>query len=132
LEKIPAGAQRNRTARCGFRNYAMMCTLIFTGMRKGELINLMLGDVSLSEKTVRVRGKGDKLRIIPLVEKVVEAVADWLQFRPQCPQDYLFTTFHGNRIDPTGMQRDGRVSAGNGGRSERCHGSTPVGVRLKP
>ncbi len=105
LEKIPAGAQRNRTARCGFRNYAMMCTLIFTGMRKGELISLKLGDVSLSEKRVRVRGKGDKLRIIPLVEKVVEAVADWLQFRPQCQHDYLFTTFHGNPIHPTGMQR---------------------------
>ena len=84
----------------------MMATLIFTGMRRGELINLRVGDVSLSERAVTVRGKGGKMRVIPLVEEVVEAIRDWLEFRPEdCGHDYLFTTTQGNRIYPSRMQR---------------------------
>ena len=106
LQQILDASQGNRTARCAFRNYAMMAMMIFTGMRRGELINLRLPDVSLREKVIRVRGKGSKQRIIPLVDEVVQAVADWLEFRPaNCAHDYLFTTFHGNRIYPTSMQR---------------------------
>ena len=60
LQKILDASQRNRTARCALRNYAMMAMLIFTGMRRGELINLRLSDISLQEKTLRVRGKGGK------------------------------------------------------------------------
>ena len=105
LQQILNGAQQNRTARCALRNYAMMSMLIFTGMRRGELIGLRLNDVSLAEKTVVVKGKGGKFRAIPLVDEVVSAVADWLEFRPACRHDYLFTTFHGNRIYPSGMQR---------------------------
>ena len=83
-----------------------MATLIFTGVRRGELINLRVGDVSLREGTVRVMGKGSKMRVIPLVDEVVQALEDWLEFRPDdCAHDYLFTTFHGNRIYPTGIQR---------------------------
>ncbi len=105
LQRILDASQRNRTARCAFRNYAMMTMLIFTGMRRGELINLRLSDISLTQKTVRVSGKGGKVRLIPLVDNAVEAIADWLEFRPSdCKADYLFTTFHGNRIHPTGMQ----------------------------
>jgi hypothetical protein len=36
--------------------------LIFTGMRRGELISLRLSDVSLGEKTVVVKGKGGNVR----------------------------------------------------------------------
>ena len=106
LEEILAASQRNRTARCAFRNYAMMALLIFTGMRRGELLNLRLPDISFHEKVVRVRGKGSKQRIIPLVDEAVQALQDWLEFRPQdCEHGYLFTTVHGNRIYPSSMQR---------------------------
>ena len=106
LAKILAASQRNRTALSAFGNYAMMVMLIFTGMRRGELINLRLSDISLYEKTVRVWDKGDKQRIIPLVDEAVQALQDWLEFRPQdCDHDYLFTTFHANRIYPSSMQR---------------------------
>ena len=84
----------------------MMSMLIFTGMRRGELINLRLGDISLTKRTVQVFGKGGKSRVIPLVDQLVQALSDWLEFRPTCcKHDYLFSTFHGNRIHPSGMQR---------------------------
>ena len=84
----------------------MMAMLIFTGMRRGELINLKMGDVSLTERSVTVRGKGGKMRVIPLVDEVLEPARDWLELRPEeCGHDYLFTTTHGNRIYPSRVQR---------------------------
>ncbi len=106
LDKLLAAAQCNKYVICGFRNYALMSTLIFTGMRRGELIGLQVGDVSFEAKTVRVRGKGNKTRVIPLVDRVLDAVGDWLELRPDHKgHDYLFTTTHGNRIGPWRMHR---------------------------
>ncbi len=122
LQQILDGAQQNRTARCALRNYAMMSMLIFTGMRRGELIGLHLTDVCLKDKPVVVKGKGSKYRAIPLVDEVVDAVADWLEFRPACAHDYLFTTFHGNRIYPSGMQRIWRgILAASGIEADKAH-----------
>jgi len=84
----------------------MMAMLIFTGMRRGELINLRVADVSLTERSVTVRGKGGKMRVIPLVDEALEPVRDWLELRPEaCGHDCLFTTTHGSRIYPSRMQR---------------------------
>jgi integrase/recombinase XerD len=106
LEELLQASQQSHSVFCGFRNYAMMCTLIFTGMRRGELINLRTGDLSLGDGVVKVRGKGSKERMIPLVDRAVDAIRDWLEFRPEdCDHDYLFTTTHGNRIHPSRMQR---------------------------
>jgi len=106
LRRLLHASQHSHSTICAFRNYAMMAMLIFTGMRKGELINLRLSDISLQEKVVCVRGKGGKQRVIPMVDEAVQAVKDWLEFRPQvCNHDYLLTTFHGNRIHPSSMQR---------------------------
>ena len=106
LRKLLAAAEHSRSVLCGFRNHAMMATLIFTGMRRGELINLQLGDVSLSERSVTVWGKGAKARVIPLVDEALEPVRDWMELRPDHnSHSYLFTTTHGNRIYPSRMQR---------------------------
>ena len=105
LEELLQASEQSHSVFCGFRNHAMMCMLVFTGMRRGELINLRTGDLSLAEGVVKVRGKGSKERIIPLVERAADAVSDWLEFRPEdCEHDYLFTTTHGNRIHPSRMQ----------------------------
>jgi site-specific recombinase XerD len=106
LQKLLDASERSPSVLCGFRNYAMMWLLIFTGMRRTELIELKLNDVSLREGTVRIRGKGQKERVVPLVERAVDAVSDWLELRPgHKGHDYLFTTSRGNRIHPSRMQR---------------------------
>ena len=106
LEELLEASQHSHSVFCGFRNYAMMCVLVFTGMRRGELIGLRTGDLSLDERVVRIRGKGSKERLVPLVGRAVDALSDWLEFRAQdCRHDYLFTTTHGNRIHPSRMQR---------------------------
>ena len=49
-------------------------------------------------------GKGGRARSVPLVADAVQAVDDWLEFRPECGHDYLFATTHGNRIYATRLQ----------------------------
>lgn len=106
LRQLLDAAQKNRLQSLGRRNYALMAVCIFGGLRRSELINLKLGDVNLKDRVLRVFGKGSKWRMVPLAEEVVKALRDWLESRPVTPKhDYLFTTFRGNRIHPTRMQR---------------------------
>ena len=105
LQKLLDAALQQRTEYCAFRDYAIMATFIYAGLRRGELLNLKISDVDLGARTLRVvQAKGNKTRIIPLVEELCEAIADWLQYRQATNHDYLFTTNRGNRIYPSRLQ----------------------------
>jgi integrase/recombinase XerC len=72
-EKHPAGA----------RDRAMLELLYGAGLRVSELCNLDLGDLTLTENTVRVRaGKGRKDRIVPIGSYALAALASYLELRP--------------------------------------------------
>ena len=53
--------------------------LYSTGMRRSELITLTRGDVDLKRQIVRVHGKGDKMREIPLIPSLCEEISLYLQ-----------------------------------------------------
>lgn len=77
-----------------FRSIAIIATFLFTGIRKAELENLKMEDVNIENKMISVRqGKCSKDRIIPLHDKLIIYLADYLKERKRlkkaCP--YFFT-----------------------------------------
>ncbi len=62
----------------GLRDRAMLEVLYATGLRVTELITLVLREVHLDHGYVRVLGKGNKQRVVPLGEVAVDAVQDYI------------------------------------------------------
>jgi len=62
----------------GLRDRAMLETLYATGLRVSELVGLTLSQVSLTQGVVRVIGKGDKERLVPLGEEAVSWISRYL------------------------------------------------------
>lgn len=72
VEKLLAAPDTTKPV--GMRDRAMLEMLYASGLRVSELISLKMFEVSLSDGVLRVRGKGDKVRLVPLGEFAV----DWL------------------------------------------------------
>ena len=87
----------------GHRDRTMLEVLYATGLRVSELVNLKLAQVNLNQGVLRIVGKGDRERMIPLGEEAMQ----WLQQFLQGPRveillerqtDYLFPTRRGDRM----------------------------------
>ena len=64
------------------RNTAILELLYSSGLRVGELVSLRMRDLSLESGTVRVTGKGRKVRVVPVGEKAIRALREYLAVRP--------------------------------------------------
>lgn len=60
------------------RDKAMMELFYSSGLRLGELVGLDVAAVDLAERTVRVLGKGQKTRIVPVGRHAIDALKKWL------------------------------------------------------
>ncbi|MFY0631536.1 MAG: tyrosine-type recombinase/integrase [Flavobacteriaceae bacterium] len=78
-----------------------------TGMRRAELINLKMNAISFSDKMVKVLGKRNKERFIPLLPSVLITLEKYLEAKKQIVEktDYLFLTQKGNKIYETLVYR---------------------------
>lgn len=73
-----------------------------TGIRRIELVNMKLSDVDLSKKQIKVLGKRNKERYMPLLSSLVKSLDTYLGFRNSLPEitdkEYLFLTKKGVKI----------------------------------
>ena len=72
-----------------------------------ELCSIDLNDLNLPEKMLRVTGKGDKMRDLPIGRQADQAIRNWLLQRNALPlKDYqaLFVSKQGNRISVRNIQ----------------------------
>ena len=68
----------------GYRNYTIILTLLDTGMRVSELCHLKLSDVALEEGMLKVLGKGNKERLIPIGKQVQRLLWRYIsRYRPE-------------------------------------------------
>ena len=65
----------------GMRNKLIVELFYSTGMRRAELVGLQLQDVSMAQNTIKVLGKRNKERIIPLLTPVMETLKQYLTER---------------------------------------------------
>jgi integrase/recombinase XerD len=70
----------------GHRNRAIVETLYSCGLRVSELVSLRLTDVDVEQGFVRVTGKGDKERLVPIGRKAIKEIANYLPSRNSLPK----------------------------------------------
>lgn len=87
----------------GTRNYAIIETLYSCGLRISELTNLRFSDLYSDEQFIRVEGKGNKQRLVPISETALQAIRNWLPYRSQIDikkghEDVVFISSRGKAI----------------------------------
>ncbi|MGV8945549.1 MAG: tyrosine-type recombinase/integrase [Lutibacter sp.] len=89
------------------RNKLIVELFYSTGMRRNELINIKTYDVDFVNETVKVLGKRNKERYIPLLKSVLESLKKYSKFREEIGGEvpYLFLTKSGKKIYDTLVYR---------------------------
>lgn len=89
------------------RDSLMIEILYLTGMRRAELITLKVSDVDLVKNTVKVLGKRNKERLIPLLDSVTATIQRYLKLRDQIVPEVknFFITAKGKELYPTLVYR---------------------------
>lgn len=85
--------------------------LYTTGIRRAELLGLTIGSIDRERETLRVKGKGDKMREIPLLPSTSQEISLYLQAAERMvghelhPQDLLLVTEKGRPLYPEYVDR---------------------------
>ncbi|MDC1354420.1 tyrosine-type recombinase/integrase [Polaribacter sp.] len=89
------------------RNRLIVELLYSTGMRRGELISIQLSDVALSGKLIKVIGKRNKERFVPLLASIIKTMERYLELRKEVvtTSRFLFITEKGNKLYETLVYR---------------------------
>jgi site-specific recombinase XerD len=101
----PEDIRRLEAATRGARERAVLLTLALTGVRKAELIGLNLTDLDEQMRTLRVRGKGAKERLVAVPPILRDAIQTYLRIRPESTCPAVFVNNARNRLCPGGVQR---------------------------
>ena len=115
-KRLPANLDADRMARLldipgegplVARDRAMLELLYSSGLRLAELTGLNMPDIDSADQVVRVTGKGNKERIVPVGRKALQALAIWRQERPALAdpgEQALFVSNRGSRISKRSVQ----------------------------
>src|SRR5690554_4117641 len=91
------------------RDLLIVELLYSTGIRRAELINIKMGDIAVSEQLLKVLGKRNKERLIPLLPSVIDTYLKYLDCRNALEviedEDWLLLTAKGHKIYETLVYR---------------------------
>ena len=112
MEEIHAlNDQCNDKRFLGARNKAIIAVLLDTGIREGELVGLDVNNVDFRSGVIKVKGKGDKERIVKISDKSRKALNKYLFFRDDqinhvdspAPRDRVFLSEEGRPMTGKGV-----------------------------
>lgn len=101
----------DKTDFCGMRNFTIMAVFYGTGIRRSELLNLMVYDIDMDARLLVVTGKGDKMREIPISPRLARILKQYIAMRQtllvkrKSDCSYLFVSNHGNRLSQDGLKQ---------------------------
>lgn len=96
--------QIDLSSETGYRNRAIIETLYSCGLRVSELVELKLTNLYFNEGFVKVVGKGNKERLIPISKKAQEEIQNYLQYYrnflqiDKASENYLFLNRRGKKL----------------------------------
>ena len=86
------------------RDKALFELMYSSGLRRSEVTGLKIRDVDFFNGVVRVLGKGNKERLVPVTDEALYAIKYYLSTRPNPqPQDALFLNAHGKPLTGDGL-----------------------------
>ncbi|GAI44478.1 unnamed protein product, partial [marine sediment metagenome] len=86
LETIQS--RKDRWSKLKERDRLIVLVLAYTGIRRGELLSLRLRDINFHDRMMRIRGKGDRERVIPIAGALYTPLRNYT--RDMQPGDHLF------------------------------------------
>ncbi len=92
----------------GIRDQAMFELMYSSGLRVTELVNSKIIDLNCHNQTIRILGKGGKTRIVPVGQKAMSAIEEWLNVRKKLrgtDSGFLFFSSHRKQISQRTVQR---------------------------
>ncbi|MGB5941432.1 MAG: tyrosine-type recombinase/integrase [Leeuwenhoekiella sp.] len=93
----------------GLRDKLIVSLFYGTGMRRAELINLTLDDIDFSNKVIKVMGKRNKERLIPMIVSVEDTlhhyIEEWQKQFPEIENRILLVTDKGQKLYETFVYR---------------------------
>lgn len=103
--QLLSACERQRVPRQVALSRALLSVLIYSGLRREELLCLHVGDINFSESSILVRsGKGSKSRTVYVCADCMTALREWMAFRPaNCTHDYLWARDKSRRIYEYGL-----------------------------
>lgn len=84
------------------RDFTIITFLIYTGVRVGELVNLKIEDVNLEGRYVKIRGKGDKERLVPLSNELTAILSTYIEKKRG--ETFLFESNRHKKFSPLTIQ----------------------------
>lgn len=82
----------------GLRNATIISLLYGSGLRISEAINLHSKDINYKKKEILVLGKGNKERIVPILDLSLKLLQDYLQICPFFKQGLIFFGLRGKKL----------------------------------
>ena len=135
---FPPGGSVDQVARfwCSFRtsrDLAIVGLMVLTGLRSCEVLALDVDDLLVADSQIRVHGKGDKLRVLPLPPETAQLLDHYLHLeRPAHCGTALFVSLkgraRGRRMTPAGLRSLFRHHRGTTGVTKA--NPTALGTRL--
>ncbi len=91
----------------GLRDHAILETLYSTGMRISELVSLTEDSIDFIGGTVKVLGKGKKERMLPIGDRALKAIRNYLKKRPVPKKDprAIFLNKNKTRLTDRGIRK---------------------------